>query len=148
MNRALNMKPKDILLVEDSAADALLTRRALEAARLPSRLHLVEDGVKAIAFLRRQPPYADAPRPDLILLDLNMPRKDGRELLAEIKSDEDLRVIPAIVLTTSSAETDVLRCYRLHANCYLTKPASFDSFAAVIASLEQFWFSVVTLPTV
>ena len=140
------IRPIEILLVEDSPTDALLTRRALEGRKLINRLHVVEDGVKAIAFLRRQPPYADAPRPQLILLDLNMPRKDGREVLAEIKADEDLRVIPVVVLTTSNADVDVLRSYKLHANCYITKPVDFESFVRAIASLEHFWFAVVTLP--
>jgi len=140
------IKPIEILLVEDSPTDALLTRRALERMKLINRLHIVEDGVKAIAFLRRQPPYADAPRPQLILLDLNMPRMDGREVLAEIKADEDLRIIPVVVLTTSNADVDVLRSYKLHANCYITKPVDFESFVQAIASLEHFWFAVVTLP--
>ena len=146
MNIPHHIKPIEILLAEDSPTDALLTRRALEGGKLLNRLHIAEDGVKAIAFLRRQPPYADAPRPQLILLDLNMPRKDGREVLAEIKADEDLKVIPVIVLTTSDAEADILRSYRLHANCYITKPVDFVSFGAAIASLEHFWFTVVTLP--
>lgn len=146
MNIPDHIKPIEILLVEDSPSDALLTRRALAGGKLLNRLHIVEDGVKAIAFLRRQPPYAAAPRPHLILLDLNMPRMDGREVLAEIKADENLKVIPVVVLTTSNAETDVLRSYRLHANCFITKPVNFDSFATAIASLEHFWFAVVTLP--
>ncbi len=139
-------KPIDILLVEDSPSDALLTRRAFADARFVHRLHIVEDGVKAIAFLRRQEPYADAPRPRLILLDLNMPRMDGREVLAEIKADDDLKTIPVIVLTTSNAEDDVLRSYQLHANCYVTKPVAFDSFAKAVEAIENFWFAVVTLP--
>ena len=146
MNIPHHIKPIEILLAEDSPTDALLTRRALAGGKLLNRLHVVEDGVKAIAFLRREAPYADAPRPHLILLDLNMPRKDGSEVLAEIKADEDLKVIPVVVLTTSNAEADVLRIYRLHANCYITKPVDFDSFAAAIATLEHFWFAVVTLP--
>jgi len=139
-------KPIDILLVEDSPSDALLTKRALGDARLINRLHIVEDGVQAIAFLRNQDPYADAPRPQLILLDLNLPRKDGREVLSEIKADEDLRVIPVIVLTTSKSEEDILKSYKLHANCYIAKPVDFTSFADAIASIENFWFAVVTLP--
>ena len=141
-----HLKPIEILLVEDSPTDVLLTRRALEGSKLINRLHVVEDGVKAIAFLRREPPYADTPRPQLILLDLNMPRMDGREVLAEIKADEDLRMIPVVVLTTSNAEIDVLRSYKLHANCYITKPVDFASFVNAITSLEHFWFAVVTLP--
>ena len=146
MNIPHHIKPIEILLAEDSPTDALLTRRALADGKLLNRLHVVEDGVKAIAFLRREAPYADAPRPHLILLDLNMPRKDGSEVLAEIKADEDLKVIPVVVLTTSNAEADVLRIYRLHANCYITKPVDFASFATAIATLEHFWFAVVTLP--
>jgi two-component system response regulator len=146
MNKPAPVSPIDILLVEDSPSDALLTKQALASGKLMNRVHLVEDGEKAIAFLRRQPPYANAPRPHLILLDLNMPRKDGREVLAEIKSDEDLMVIPVIVLTTSNAESDVLRSYKLHANCYITKPMDFDSFADAISTIQDFWFALVTLP--
>ena len=136
----------DILLVEDSPTDVLLTKCALEEAKVMNRLHIVKDGVEALDFLHRREPYADAPRPDLILLDLNMPRKNGREVLAEIKADFDLKVIPVVVLTTSSAGEDVLRSYKLHANCYITKPVGYEAFAAAIASLENFWFAVVTLP--
>ena len=146
MKPPASLKPMDILLVEDSPSDALLTRHALADGKLPHRLHVVEDGVKAIAFLRRQPPYAATPRPHLILLDLNLPRKDGREVLAEIKEDADLRAIPVIVLTTSSAETDIARSYALRANCYVTKPVDFGSFADAVAGIETFWFAVVTLP--
>lgn len=146
MNNGNHMRPIEILLVEDSPTDALLTKRALADARLINRLSIVEDGVAALAFLRREPPHSDAPRPDLILLDLNLPKKDGREVLAEIKEDEILRVIPVVVLTTSRAEEDILRSYRLHANCYITKPVDFDSFTDAITTLEKFWFAVVTLP--
>ena len=146
MNTTVTAKPIDILLVEDSPTDALLTKRALGEAKLINRLHIVEDGVEAIAFLRKQDPYANAPRPHLILLDLNLPKKDGREVLAEIKSDEDLRVIPVVVLTTSKSEEDILRSYKLHANCYIAKPVDFNSFADAVASIENFWFAVVTLP--
>ncbi len=139
-------KPIEILLVEDSPTDALLTQEALSQAKLINRLHIVEDGVEAIAFLRRQGKYADAPRPHIILLDLNLPKKDGREVLKEIKADDDLRVIPVIVLTTSNAEQDVLRSYHLHANCYITKPVGFESFVEAARSMENFWFAVVTLP--
>ena len=139
-------KPIEILLVEDSPTDALLTRRALDGARLINRLHVVEDGVQAMAFLRKHPPYAETPRPDLILLDLNLPRKDGREVLAEMKTDDSLMCIPVVVLTTSRAEEDILRSYQLHANCYVVKPADFDSFSDAISVLEKFWFAVVTLP--
>ena len=146
MNAPRLSKPIEILLVEDSPSDALLTKRALAKARFINRLHIVEDGVKAIAFLRKQEPYADAPRPHLILLDLNMPRMDGREVLAEIKTDENLTIIPVIVLTSSKAEEDVLSSYRLHANSYITKPVDFEAFADAVASIENFWFGVVTLP--
>ena len=144
--KLLSSRPIEILLVEDSPTDALLTKYALSEAKLINQLHVVEDGVKAMDFLRRQGSYANAPRPQLILLDLNLPRKDGREVLQELKSDEDLRVIPVIVLTTSSAEEDVLRSYKLHANCYITKPVGFEAFAEAVASIEAFWFAVVTLP--
>ena len=146
MSNPNHIRPIEILLVEDSPTDALLTKRALADARLINRLSLVEDGVEALAFLRKEPPYTDAPRPDLILLDLNLPRKDGREVLLEIKEDENLKVIPVVVLTTSRAEEDVLRSYRLHANCYISKPVDFDSFTDAITALEKFWFAVVTLP--
>ena len=146
MNKTPINPPIDILLIEDSPTDALLTQHALSHAKLINRLHIVEDGVKAMAFLRKQAPYADAPRPQLILLDLNMPKKNGREVLAEIKSDQDLKVIPVIVLTSSSAEEDVLGSYKLHANSYITKPVGFEAFAHAVASLENFWFAVVTLP--
>ena len=146
MNPITTSKPIDILLVEDSPTDALLTKRALADARLVNRLHIVEDGVEAIAFLRNQGRYADAPRPQIILLDLNLPRKDGREVLSEIKADEALKVIPVVVLTTSKSEEDVLKSYKLHANCYITKPVDFSSFAEAVVSLENFWFAIVTLP--
>lgn len=136
----------EILLVEDSPTDVLLTKRALTDSRMNNRLHIVHDGIEAIAFLRNEPPYADLPRPDMIMLDLNLPKKSGTELLAEIKTDEGLCSIPVCVLTTSQAEDDVLTCYKLHANCYIVKPVDFDSFANVIKVLENFWFAVVTLP--
>jgi two-component system response regulator len=136
-----------ILLVDDNPTDVLLTKRALAEAQLAAGLHTVEDGEMAMAFLRRKPPYQDAPRPDLILLDLNMPRKDGREVLAEVKSAEDLKVIPVCVLTTSCAEEDVLKSYQLHANCYIVKALGFSAFVEAIATLRKFWFAVVTLPS-
>jgi two-component system, chemotaxis family, response regulator Rcp1 len=139
-------QPIEILMVEDSPTDVLLAREALRHAKVLNHLHVVEDGVEAMAFLRREGPFADAPRPDLILLDFNLPRKDGREVLGEIKGDQDLQLIPVVVLTTSKAEEDVLRSYRLHANCFISKPVEFSSFATIIQSIENFWFSVVTLP--
>lgn len=136
----------DILLVEDSPTDALMTREALEASKLLNRLHLVEDGEQALEFLRQRGPFASAPRPGLILLDLNLPRKSGRELLEEIKSDPDLKAIPVVVLSTSKAEEDIARSYGLHANCYITKPVEFQRFVDVVRSIREFWFQVVTLP--
>ncbi|MEX2218798.1 MAG: response regulator [Phycisphaerales bacterium] len=136
----------DILLVEDSPADVRLTQEALHDGRVANRLFVVEDGVEALAFLARAGKHAQAPRPDLILLDLNLPRKDGREVLAAIKSDPSLRMIPVIVLTTSESEADILKSYSLHANCYLVKPVDIDEFFAQIRLLEGFWLSVVKLP--
>jgi len=144
--RATELKPIDILLVEDSPTDILITQEAFEQAKLLVQLHVVEDGVAALAFLRQQEPYAAAPRPDLILLDLNLPKKSGREVLAELKSDEDLKLIPVVILTTSQAEEDVLKSYNLHANCYIAKPVDFAKFVEVVHSIEHFWFNVVTLP--
>ena len=139
-------RPIEILMVEDSPSDAQLTVEALHAAKIANRLSRVEDGVEALRFLRREGPYADAPRPDLILLDLNLPRKDGREVLDELKQDSDLKVIPVVVLTTSRSEHDVLRSYQLHANCYITKPVDFTQFMEVVKAIEHFWLTVVTLP--
>ncbi len=142
----INVHPIEILLVEDSAADVRLTREALKEARVCNNLHVVGDGVAAIEFLRRQGKHNDAPRPDLMLLDLNLPRKDGREVLAEVKSDDDLKRIPVVVLTTSKAEEDIIRSYNLHANAYITKPVELTQFLKVIHAMEQFWLAVVTLP--
>jgi CheY-like chemotaxis protein len=142
----LSCKPIEILMAEDSPSDVLMTREAMDQAKISNHLHVVQDGVEAMQFLRRAGRYADAPRPDLILLDLNMPRKNGREVLEELKGDPLLRHIPVTVLTMSQDEEDVLRAYRLYANCYITKPVDFDSFVDVVKSIEQFWFSVVTLP--
>jgi two-component system response regulator len=140
------IKPVDILLVEDSPTDMLLTEEALVHSKVLNNLHVVEDGVEAMAFLRREGKYADVPRPDLILLDLNLPRKDGREVLTEIKADENLKRIPVVVLTTSRAEEDVARAYGAHANCYIAKPVDFDQFTEVVRTIENFWFTVVVLP--
>jgi CheY-like chemotaxis protein len=140
-------RPIDILLVEDSPSDTELTVEALAAGKVVNRLSIVEDGVQAMQFLRRQGSYAQAPRPDLILLDLNLPRKDGREVLAEIKADEQLRSIPVVVLTTSQAEKDVLQAYALHANCYIAKPVDFKQFLDVVEAVEGFWLTVVKLPS-
>lgn len=136
----------EILLIEDSPADILLTREAFEESRILNTLHVAEDGVQAMDFLRKRGAYASVPRPDLILLDLNLPRKNGREVLAEIKADPDLKKIPIVVLTTSSAEEDVLKAYDLNANCYVVKPVGFDNFMQAMQSIRHFWFSVVTLP--
>jgi len=136
----------EILMVEDSQADVLMTREAFKEARLANTLHVVEDGVQAMQFLRQEAEFASSPRPDLILLDLNLPRKNGREVLAEIKADPGLRTIPVIILTTSQAEQDILEAYNLHANCYIVKPVGFKNFVTAIQSIESFWFSLVTLP--
>ncbi len=139
-------KPIEILLVEDNAGDVRLTEEALREGKVRNNLHVARDGVEAIEFLRRQGKFAAAPRPDLVLLDLNLPRRDGREVLAEIKEDPDLRTIPVVVLTTSSAERDILRSYSLHANCYITKPVDLDQFVKVVRSIDEFWLTVVRLP--
>ena len=140
------IRPIEILLVEDSPSDVKLTLAALNKAKVANRVSHVEDGVAAMELLRHQGAHAGAPRPDLILLDLNLPRKDGREVLAELKTDPDLATIPVVVLTTSKAEQDVLRSYELRANCYITKPVDFICFLDVIQSIEKFWLAVVTLP--
>lgn len=139
-------RPVEILLVEDSPTDVLITREALAEVKVFNTLHVVEDGVEALAFLRREGRYAGAPRPGLIILDLNLPRKSGREVLAEIKTDPDLQVIPVVVLTTSQAEEDVVKAYGLHANCYVVKPMDFVRFVEVVRAIPEFWFSIVTLP--
>ena len=146
MKTAPGGKMIEILLVEDSDTDALFAGEAFAESGMIHRLHVVEDGVKAIAFLRREAPYAAAPRPHLILLDLNLPRRNGFEVLAEIKANEDLRVIPLIVLTTSIADGDVLKSYQLHANAYLTKPSGLASYAETAAAIERFWFASVASP--
>ncbi|KAA9149726.1 response regulator [Amycolatopsis acidicola] len=136
----------DVLLVEDDDGDVLMTREAFEHHKLRNNLHVVRDGEQALRFLRRQGDYAGAPRPGLILLDLNLPRRDGREVLAELKDDPELRVIPVVVLTTSEAEEDILRSYRLHANAYVTKPVDFDRFIEVVRQIDDFFVTVVKLP--
>lgn len=136
----------EVLLIEDSPTDILMTQEALEQGRLLNQLYVVEDGAAALTFLRRQGQYTTSPRPDLILLDLNLPRKSGQEVLAELKADEDLKSIPVVILTTSKAEEDVVKSYGLHANCYITKPVGFASFVEVVHAIESFWFGVVTLP--
>ncbi len=136
----------EILLVEDNPGDVRLTKEALKEGKVPTNLSVVGDGEEALAFLRHQEGYTEAPKPDIILLDLNLPRKDGREVLAEIKEDEDLRRIPVVILTTSEAEQDVIRTYDLHANCYITKPVDLDKFIDVVKYIERFWLSIVRLP--
>jgi CheY-like chemotaxis protein len=139
-------EPIEILLVEDSPDDASLTIEALRDGRVHNRISVVEDGVEAMAYLRRDGPYRDAPRPDLILLDLNLPRKSGREVLAEVKQDPDLRRIPVVVMTSSDDEKDILAAYNLYVNCYVTKPVDLDQFIRVVKTIEHFWFSIVKLP--
>jgi chemotaxis family two-component system response regulator Rcp1 len=139
-------RPIQILLVEDSPGDVRLTEEVLRDAKIANHLHVVADGEQAMEFVGGDGVHADAPRPDLILLDLNLPRKDGREVLAELKADPRLRGIPVIVLTTSSADRDVLRSYELNANCYITKPIDLDEFISVVRSIESFWLSIVRLP--
>lgn len=139
-------RPIDILLVEDNPGDVRLTQEALKEAKLGNELHVVEDGVEAMAFLRRQGAYRHAVRPDLILLDLNLPLKNGREVLAEIKDDPKLRRIPVVVLTTSQSEADIVKAYDLHANCYITKPVDLNQFLTVVRAIEDFWMTIVKLP--
>jgi chemotaxis family two-component system response regulator Rcp1 len=140
------MRPVEILLVEDNPGDVRLTIEGLREAKVYNNLHVAQDGIEALRFMRQEGPYSNAPRPDVILLDLNLPRKDGREVLAEIKADEALKRIPVIVLTTSQDEEDIFKTYDLHANCYITKPLDFDQFMHVVQSVEDFWLSVVTFP--
>ena len=139
--------PVDILLVEDNAGDVRLLEEAFKEGRLRVNLHIVRDGMKAVEFLWRHGPYADAPRPDLVLLDLNLPKKDGREVLAEVKANPQLRSIPVVILTTSSAEEDILKSYHAYANCYITKPVDLGRFMTVVRSLQDFWFTLVKLPS-
>lgn len=139
-------RPVEILLVEDNPGDVRLAQEALRDAKMANNLNVVTDGVEALAYLRREGRHAKAPRPDLVLLDLNLPKKDGREVLEEVKEDPDLRTIPIVVLTTSDAEGDVIRSYELHANAYVRKPVDFDAFIEVVRTIEDFWFTVVKLP--
>jgi CheY-like chemotaxis protein len=146
MNIEGSGRPIEILLVEDSPGDVRLTQEVLKEAKVRNQLHVVGDGAEAMTFLKKEGKYADAPRPDLILLDLNLPKKDGREVLDEIKSDENLRRIPVVVLTISKSEEDVFKSYDLHANCYITKPVDLDQFLKVVKSIEDFWLTIVKLP--
>ena len=141
-----NAQPVEILLVEDDPGDVLITREALESSKVSNHLSVVSNGEEALAFLRREPPFGDAVRPGLILLDLNLPRLDGREVLASVKADPDLRRIPVVILTTSSADEDIVRSYDLHANAYVTKPVDFDQFMSAVRQIDEFFVTIVTLP--
>jgi chemotaxis family two-component system response regulator Rcp1 len=147
MNDALDGRAVEILLVEDNPGDARLTLEALKEGKIRNNLSHARDGVEAMAFLRREGEFHEAPTPDIILLDLNLPRKDGREVLAELKQDPGLRSIPVVVLTTSEAEQDIVRTYDLHANCYITKPVDLDKFIGIVRAIENFWLAVVKLPS-
>ena len=138
----------EILLVEDNPGDVRLTQEALKDGKIQNNLNVVSDGEEAMRYLRREPPYEECSLPDLILLDLNLPRKDGREVLADVKKDESLKRIPVVVLTTSEAEEDILRTYDLHANCYVTKPVELDQFIKIVHTIETFWFNIVQLPPI
>jgi CheY-like chemotaxis protein len=138
-------RPVEVLLVEDNPGDVRLTREAFKEGKIRNHLSVVCDGVEALAFLRREGPYANAPEPDLILLDLNLPKKDGRDVLAEIKGEEDLKEIPVVVLTTSNVEKDILETHDLHASCYITKPVDFGQFVTVVKLIEEFWFTIIKL---
>jgi CheY-like chemotaxis protein len=146
MNNRKSGKPVEILLVEDNPADVRLTQEAFKEGKVLNKLHVTRDGVEAMEFLRQKGKYAKAPRPDLILLDLNLPKKDGREVLAEIKTDKDLKRIPVVILTVSQTEEDILKSYSLSANCYIIKPIDLEQFIRVVKSIEDFWFTIVTLP--
>lgn len=146
MHEPLMVRPIEILLVEDNPGDVRLTREALKDAKMSNLLHVVEDGAAALDFLHQRGAYRNAPRPDLILLDLNLPRKNGREVLQEIKEDPRLKIIPVVILTSSQAEEDILGAYSLHANCYITKPVDFAQLTKIVRTIEDFWLSIVTLP--
>jgi chemotaxis family two-component system response regulator Rcp1 len=146
MSNELNCGPIEILLVEDNPGDVRLTIEALKEGKIANQINIAVDGIDAMAFLRREGKYASAPKPDLILLDLNLPRKNGREVLAEIKEDSRLKCIPVVILTSSQAEKDIVMTYNLHANCYIKKPVDFNQFIDVVKSIEDFWFNVVKLP--
>jgi len=146
MTNEAHIRPIEILLIEDSPADIRLTREALREEKLFNNLHVVTDGEEAMAFLRREGKHAKAPRPDLILLDLNLPRKSGREVLGEIKLDASLKSIPVVILTISAAERDIISAYNLHANCYITKPIDLEQFVVVVKSVREFWLTIVKLP--
>jgi two-component system, chemotaxis family, response regulator Rcp1 len=140
------LRPIEILMVEDNPGDVRLTREALKGGKVWNEIHVVTDGVAALDFLRQKPPYETMPRPDLVLLDLNLPKKDGREVLSSMKADPLLKAIPVVILTTSQAEEDVIRAYNLNCNCYVTKPVDFEQFTRIVQAIEQFWLTIVTLP--
>jgi CheY-like chemotaxis protein len=146
MNPVIEGKPVDILMVEDNEGDVRLAREAMRDSKIKNTMHHVRDGEEAMAFLRKEGKYTDAPRPDLVLLDLNLPRKNGQEVLTEIKADMDLKRIPVVILTVSSEEADILKTYNAHANCYITKPIDFVQFVKVVRAIEHFWFTIVKLP--
>ena len=146
MSKNMRGRPVEILLVEDNPGDVRLTLETFKESKIHNNLHVTKDGIEAMAFLHNNDKYADAPRPDLVLLDLNMPRKDGRKVLEEIKSDDSLKNIPVVVLTTSKAEEDILKSYNLHANCFITKPVDLEQFIQVVKAIQSFWFTIVRLP--
>ncbi len=146
MNEINKFKAVEILLIEDNPGDVRLTIEALKESKIINNLNVVEDGIEAILYLKKDNKYKDKPRPDLIILDLNLPKKDGREVLGEIKSDDNLKQIPVVILTTSEAEEDIIKTYELHANCYITKPVNMEQFIKVVKSVGDFWFSIVMLP--
>jgi CheY-like chemotaxis protein len=146
MSNGMVCGPIEILLVEDNPGDVRLTKEALKEGKVANQINVVMDGMEAMAFLHREGKYANAPKPDLILLDLNLPKKNGREVLAEVKMDSRLKCIPVVILTSSQAEQDIVMTYNLHANCYIKKPVDFDQFIDVVKSIEDFWFNVVKLP--
>ncbi|OGP92951.1 MAG: response regulator [Deltaproteobacteria bacterium RBG_16_48_10] len=146
MNTGSTCKPVEVLLVEDNPGDVRLTKEAFKDGRMINHLNVVEDGVEALAYLRREGKYATGSLPDLVLLDLNLPKKDGREVLSEMKNDENLKRIPVVILTTSTAEQDIFKTYDLHANCYINKPVDFDRFLTVVRAIEDFWLTIVKLP--
>ena len=146
MANGTNLKPIEILMADDNQGDVRLALEALKGAKVKNNIHVVEDGMEAMAFLRKEGKYAKMPRPDIFLLDLNMPKKDGREVLAELKADPELKCIPVVILTVSQAEEDIIKSYNLHANCYISKPVDLDQFIKIVKSLEDFWFTIVKLP--
>jgi two-component system, chemotaxis family, response regulator Rcp1 len=146
MNRELDVKPIEILMVEDNEGDARLALEAMRDSKIKNTMHHVRDGDEAMAFLHKEGKYTDAPRPDLVLLDLNLPRKNGQEVLAEMKADMDLKRIPVVILTVSSDEADIIKTYNAHANCYVTKPLDLNQFIKVVKSIEDFWLTIVKLP--